>query len=155
MTTKFLILIAFTAAGTFVGLYINKCYGERALYYRELCGFVQKLLNELPFRKESVSAITREYEMHSKRLSKQLEEYRAGIAPTVKTGYSLAERNELTAFFKRLGTGDLQSELGALSSYAQTFEKKSQLCESDRTKKGALAIKLGFLGGLCIGVLAL
>jgi stage III sporulation protein AB len=153
-----LFMVFFAAfAGLMCGLFLRKRVALREKYFEELVRIIERLISDISFSQARLETILSDYVSVSPEMSKNLEEYtaflRGGELNLSKGILTKREHRLVKEFFERLGGSDLDTQVNELGNRKQVF--LDTLTEAKRKNKsyGGAYVKLGFLGGLLIGIL--
>lgn len=159
MSIKIFIVFVCAAIGTGLGFVLSRAYRRKTVYYSSMCELVNELKRNISYRRDSVVSVMKNFKSGSDRLNSQISEY-IGYVST-KDGELKLSRGflpasafaEINGFFSSLGFSDGESQARELDGYAKKFEAEYSAASEKSKKYGPLAIKLGFLFGLCLGIL--
>ncbi len=161
MTAKILILFLCTAVGTATGFFVMKAYRRNLLYMDSVCAMISELKRNISYRRDSAAAILGNFEPKSAQLKKNIDEYLTYVESKdgsleISRGFLSADSHrKVNEFFKSLGKSDGSSQIGELEMYSQTFGDLKNAAAEKSEKYGTLAVKLGFLFGVGVGILFL
>lgn len=161
MSVKILIIFACAAAGTATGYAVMLSYKKNYAYLDGVCALIDELVRNISYRCDSAAAVIKSVEVKSSQLNKNIGEYLeyAGgklDAPDLSRGF-LPQRtfDKVKELFCSLGKTDGNTQLSQLKVFADEFGRLKNDAETKYNKYGAVAVKLGFLFGAGVGVLAL
>lgn len=159
MTTKFLIVLVCAAIGTATGFLVMRGYKRKSEYLENICKVIAELKRNISFRRDSASVILKTMQTDSAQLRKNIDEY-IGFAAAKDGELKLSrgfldngEYGKVKELFLSLGTSDDATQLNELDMYADAFSRMRDAAAEKSNKYGALAVKLGFLFGVGVGVL--
>ncbi len=161
MSVKILILCVCAAVGTATGFLIMRSYKRSYAYLDGVCTLINDLKRNIAYRRDSVATILGEYSTDSPQLKKNIEEYIAYASsgktePEFSRGQlSKPVYDRMTKLFLSLGRSDGDGELSELERFGSEFSELRKKAAEKSDKYGTLAVKLGFLFGLGVGVLFL
>ncbi len=159
--TKILLIFVFTAIGTASGFTVMRAYRRDLAYLSGVCAMIDELKRNISYRKDGAADILRGYKSESDRLTVNIGEYLKYAAEKdgtleISKGYlSAPVHKAVCGFFASLGRSDGDAQLKELDAYGSSFCKLRDAAKEKSEKYGALAVKLGFLFGLGVGVLFL
>lgn len=161
MTAKLLIVFVCAAVGAATGYFVMSAYNRNRLYMESVCAMIAELKRNISYRRDSVAGILGGFETESPQLKKNIAEYSAYAA--AKDGELVISRGFLSAndhakvkeLFGSLGVSDGRSQTEGLEAFAAEFDALKKAAIERSEKYGTLAVKLGFLFGLGVGVLFL
>lgn len=161
MTFKLLIVFACAAGGLFCGYTVLLTYKKSFAYLSDVCMMISELRHNLSYRNDPVPDVLRRLSYGSPQLKRNIAEYVDYIDGKTDTfdlgkGYlSKATYAEVAELFGALGMSDGKTQSDMLSAYSSKFEERRAEAEKKYNKYGAVAVKLGFLLGLGVGILAM
>lgn len=147
--------------GTGGGYIIMRTYRLKASYLQGLCALIAELKRNVAFKRESMAKVMRVYSAQNPLLKRNLSEYVAfadgsGDKIGLSRGFlSPSLFKTVDGFFSSLGKSDGATQITELDFYGETFSALSVKAADNLQKYGALSVKLGFLFGLCVGILIL
>ena len=161
MIVKLFLLFLCVAAGTFCGYMILLSYKKNYSYLDGVCGMIGALKQNLSYKKDAVPKVLGELKVGSAQLQKNINEY---IGFTV--GHSdkrvisrgflpQSTYHGVTDLFEAIGGSDESSQNARLDALTLRFNKLRLDAERKYKTMGSVAVKLGFLIGLGVGVLVL
>lgn len=159
--TKLLLVFVFAAIGTAAGFTVMRAYRRDLSYLSGVCAMIDELKRNISYRKDGAADILRGYRSDSERLNVNVGEYlkyvseKDGTLGISKGFLSAPVHKAVSEFFASLGRSDGESQLKELDAYGTSFAKLRDAAKEKSEKYGALAVKLGFLFGLGVGVLFL
>ncbi len=132
----------------FIGIFINKHKKQRLAFYRDYRNYLLLASESVRTVKDSKSEI-------NKKVSASLgADFNKFLDDSVLPRYiGNGEGREISDFFKRFGTADLQATLEALSRESVRIDEKLTECEGDVKNKGGMIMKLCILGGIAMVIL--
>lgn len=163
MTIKLLIIAVCAALGTATGYVVMLSYKKRSCYMSGICALIGEMKRNISYRRDAVTRIAGNYSgsIESALLKKHIEEYATFVAAkdgklALSRGYLSADvYSSVCSMFSALGKTDEKSQIDELDMFESVFSGyREKACERVE-KYGALAVKLGFLLGLGVGVLFL
>ncbi|MDE6618423.1 MAG: hypothetical protein K2K13_05315 [Clostridiales bacterium] len=161
MSVKLFILFLCVAAGTFCGYMILLSYKKNYSYLDGVCGMISALKQNLSYKKDAVSVVLSGLKVGSTQLQKNIKEY-IGFVGGQSEGHAISRGflpqstyDGITDLFEAIGGSDESSQNARLDALSLRFEKLRADAEQKYKSMGAVAVKLGFLIGLGVGVLVL
>ncbi len=160
MSVKILTVFICAAVGTATGYAVLLRYKKIDRYFEGVCGVISELKKNLAYRRDAAVKVLSSVSADGL-LKKQIEEYGAFVqskdsALEISRGFLPADAHaKVTALFGSLGCSDEKTQLGELDMNAETFGSLKRDAADKLKKLGPLAVKLGFLFGLGVGVLFL
>ena len=161
MSVKILIVFVCTAVGTLVGFLIMLKYKRNCAYLEGVCAVIGELKRNIAYRRDAASQVLSGMNIQSAQLKKNVGEYieyaKGGSdKPTISRGF-LGEEvySRVLELFGSLGRADSATQIKELDMFADSFDKLSSEAKQKSDKLGTVAVKLGFLFGLGVGILTL
>lgn len=161
MSIKIFMIFLCTAIGTGLGYALSRTYLRTSRYYSGVCELINELKRNISYRRDSVVSVMKRFKSNSERLNSQISEYISYVSSKdgqlkLSRGFlSTSSYAEVSGFFSSLGGSDGETQIKDLDSYYAKFNADFSAASEKSKKYGPLAIKLGFLFGLCIGILFL
>lgn len=161
MSTKLFLICLCVAVGTFCGYLVLQSYKKNYSYMDGVCGLISSLKQNLIYKKDSVPLVLGSMPVSSSQLKKNIDEYidfTAGKSDKriVSRGFlSKSAFDEVSELFGALGSSDEGTQTAQLDGFAAKFENLRAEAERKYKKYGTVAVRLGFLLGLGLGVLVL
>ncbi len=161
MSVKIILIFACTAVGTAVGYIVMLTYKKNYAYLSGMCVIVDELMRNISYRCDSAASVIKGVDVNSAQLGKNVREYLDYAvgkldAPQISKGFlSQPIYDKVREFFCSLGKSDGGTQISQLKMYAAEFGRLKSEAENKYTKYGSIAVKLGFLFGLGVGVLTL
>ena len=161
MSLKIFIVFLCAAIGVATGYAVMRSYKRNYEYLDGVCALIAELKRNIAYRRDGAVSVLRAMEIKSRQLEKNVGEYVAfagGKAdkPDISRGILSAEVYERTReFFASIGRSDGQSQINELDMFGERFIGLRDAAETKYKKLGGVAVKLGFLIGLGVGILAL
>lgn len=161
MSVKIFMLFVCAAIGTGAGFGFSRMYLRSSAYYSGICELIGELKRSIAVRRDSVVSVMKKFTSKSDRLNSQIAEYISYISSKdgelrISRGFlSSSAYSEVSGFFSSLGGADGEAQVKDLDRYLSKFEADFAAADEKSKKYGPLAIKLGFLFGLCAGILFL
>ena len=161
MSVKIFIVFLCAAVGTGLGFWLSRLYQRTSKYYLSVCELISELKRNIACRRDSVASVMKGFKSNSERLASQISEYIAFVSTKdgdlkLSRGFlSASAFSDVNGFFCSLGAMDQDSQANDLDMYYKKFEADYNAATEKSKKYGPLAIKLGFLFGLCLGILFL
>ena len=161
MSTKLFLLFLCVAVGTLCGYIVMMSYKKNLSYLDGVCGMIGALKQNLIYKKDSVPLVLGSLPVSSSQLKKNIEEYidfTAGKSDKriVSRGFlSKLTFNEVSELFFALGGSDEGTQTAQLDGFTVKFDNMRTEAERKYKKYGSVAVKLGFLLGLGVGILVL
>ena len=125
---------------------------KRTSFYKNLQNFNRDFISSISFSNEDLFfLLSKDYndESLNQTLKSVIEVIRgnktAYLYPSFLTN---REKEELTRYFKRLGSFDLNTQLQLLTRFESVFENIVQNCITSENKEGALCKKMGIIVGI-------
>lgn len=161
MSTRLFIMFLSVAVGTFCGYLVLLSYKRNYSYLGGVCDMLSALKQNLAYKKDTVPAVLSGLTVTNAQLKKNIDEY---------ISYTLGQSDKhevsrgflpqptfdgVTDLFAAIGNSDESSQSTRLDALADRFDKLRAEAERKYTKYGSVAVKLGFLIGLGVGVLVL
>lgn len=161
MTGKLLIVVICAAVGTFAGFVVMSAYRRNEEYLDGVCGLISELKRNMAYRRDAAATVLAKYAAKSAHLKKNIGEYIAFV--NAKDGKLDISRGFLPSrthagvceLFASLGGADGGAQQRELEAFGSSFEELRTAAAQKSAKYGALAVKLGFLFGLGVGILTL
>lgn len=161
MSVKILIVFVCTAVGTLVGFLIMLRYKRNSAYFEGICAVISELKRNISYRRDSASQVLGGMNIESAQLKKNVGEYieyakGTSDKPTISRGFLSEEAySRVCELFGSLGRADSATQIRELDMFSETFGKLSAAAKQKSDKLGAVAVKIGFLLGLGVGILTL
>ncbi|MDE6029369.1 MAG: hypothetical protein K2F90_03510 [Clostridiales bacterium] len=161
MSARLFILFLCVAAGTLCGYTILLSYKRNYSYLDGVCGMISALKQNLSYKKDAVHIVLGGLSLSNAQLQKNVNEYLGYLGGqsegrTISRGFlPQATYDGVTDLFEAIGGSDESSQNLRLEALSVRFEKLKSDAETKYKSMGAVAVKLGFLIGLGVGVLAL
>jgi len=152
------------------GLYFTKRSQAKVKYYAGMVELCDALRRNLMFRRDKLPLFLEEQEPDEKLLVKHLQKFGQFVKgelppPNVdsKKEQSYLDRGflkqkeleQVQKFLEGLGSGDSVTEIEGLESYRELFAELLAKYKASNEKMGSAYTKLGFLGGLAMGIVLL
>ncbi|MDR2201796.1 MAG: stage III sporulation protein AB [Clostridiales bacterium] len=159
MTAAFLILSLAALAGSMTGLMFGKRLSRREAYFADAVDFINLFITEVKFRKNSTKQIVSEF-LNARstplrlNLTEYLEcgDYSSGLSLTRGLA-SASEAAEIKKLLLCLGTADSETQIFELENFKERFAVYAAAAADKRKKFAAVYVKLGFFGGLALGII--
>lgn len=161
MSTKLFLIFLCVAVGTLCGYVVMLSYKKNYSYLDGVCGMIGALKQNLIYKKDSAPRVLGGLPVSSSQLKKNIDEYidfTAGKSDKriVSRGFlSKTAFDEVGELFGAIGGSDEGTQIAQLDGFTAKFENLRADAERKYKKYGAVAVKLGFLLGLGVGVLVL
>ncbi len=161
MSVKIFMLFLCAAIGTAAGFALSRLFLRTSRYFSGVCELISELKRNISYRRDSVVSVMKNFKSKSERLNGQISEYISYVSTKdgelkLSRGFlSATAFSDINAFFGSLGKADGDTQMSDLELYLSKFEAQSAAAEEKSKKYGPLSIKLGFLFGLCVGILFL
>lgn len=160
MGSVFLMFVS-AAVGTFCGYMILLSYKRHYSYLDEMCTVISALKQNLSYKKDSVPVVLGGLNIGNAQLKKNIQEYinfasGQSINKDISRGFLPQTTFDSTKeLFDSIGNSDEGTQGARLDAHLSRFEKLRAAAEKKYKDIGGVAVKLGFLLGLGVGVLAL
>lgn len=159
MGSVFLLFVC-AAVGTFGGYLILLSYKRYYSYLDGICAMIGALKQNLSYKKDSVPVVLSGLNIANVQLKKNIQEYICFASGTgskeLSRGFLPQETFDcVNELFDSIGGSDESTQGARLDALLLKFEKLREAAENKYRGFGGMAVKLGFLIGLAIGVLAL
>ncbi len=161
MSVKIFVIFICAAIGTAGGYSVMRAFKRNAAYLENVRAMIGALKRNISYRRDSVASVLGEYAAESPQLKKNIDEYIAYVGEkdgklTLSRGFLSAQAyKRVCELFSSLGKSDGGTQIGELEMFEKSFDELCSLASEKYTKYGPLAVKLGFLFGLGVGVLFL
>lgn len=161
MLNKLLMLIVCTALGTTIGILIMRSFKRSSLYMDSVCAMISELKRNVAYKRDSVIKVLTLFNTESNQLKKNIDEYANYVSSKnsklqLSRGYlTVDEHKKVCGLFESLGVSDSHTQEEMLNNFSEVFGRYKVLTREKEEKFGMLAVKLGFLFGLGVGILFL
>ena len=161
MSVKIFIVFLCAAIGVATGYAVMRSYRRNYEYLDGVCAIIGELKRNIAYRRDGAVSVLRAVDIKSRQLEKNVGEYIAFAGskadkPEISRGLLPAEVHSRTSeLFASIGRSDGQSQLDELDMFAERFSALRGVAENKYKKLGGVAVKLGFLIGLGVGILTL
>lgn len=161
MSTRLFLLFLCAAIGTFCGYMILLSYKKNYSYLDGVCNMINALKQNLSYKKDAVPIVLSGLKVGSSQLQKNIREYIGFIGGqsdvrTISRGFlPQSTYDGVTDLFDAIGGSDEHSQNARLDALSLRFEKLREEAERKYKNLGTVAVKLGFLIGLGVGILVL
>lgn len=161
MTTKLLLLFLFMGMGTFCGYSVMLSLRRRYLYLSGVCKVIGDIKRNVAYRKDSLSGMLAGFDCESAQLKKNVEEFiryadGKSDSPQFSRGFLPKDIfDRAVELFTSIGKSDGPTQIEQLSVFEKDFTKLCAESEKKYTDVGGIAVKLGFLLGLGVGILVM
>ena len=161
MSIKIFIICMCTAVGTAAGYAVMYRYKRTKEYFKSLCDMLDELKRNISFRRDSVASVLGTFETKSALLKRNIAQYLAfstnknGVLDIDKGFLKPDEHGKITKMFSILGGSDEGTQSRDIDMYLTEFSALRDAAQQRYDKYGTLAVKLGFLFGLGVGILFL
>ena len=161
MSIRLLILFLSAAVGTFCGYMVLLSHKRNYSYLSGVCDMLSALKQNLAYKKDTVPIVLGGLTVANAQLKKNIDEYVAftlgqSDKHEVSRGFlPQSTYDGVTDLFAAIGASDESSQGLRLDALILRFDKLHADAERKYTKYGSVAVKLGFLVGLGVGVLVL
>ncbi len=155
MSKYVVFILLFGIFGATVGRLTSKRFEKRSYYFDDLDAFCTAFKNNLTFEKSDLKQIFQRFPYKSEEFYADCVDFcetfcYGGIK---KSFFCKDDETVVSEFFSSLGRYDYDTQLSLLGSMGSKIKSKATACRDALQKNGALFVKLGFLFGLCMGVL--
>ena len=124
-------------------------------YFTAARDFCVRFSNDLGFSRNKISDIIDNFDNDkAAKFKADLSAYLSS-AKFKNSFLSRSEKATITDFFSSLGNTDVDTQLSILKGFDAVFHDLALKYDEKIKKDGTLAVKLGFWGGICMGVLAI
>lgn len=161
MNVKILIMCIYTAVGTLSGYLTMRSYKRSYVYLDGVCSLINELKRNIAYRRDSAASILQGFKTSSPLLKKHIEEYIAFAGskdgePSISRGtLPQSTYEKVKHLFFALGRSDGDGQISELELFGSEFTELRDKSANKSEKYGPLAVKLGFLFGLGVGILFL
>lgn len=159
MSSKLLIIFLSILAGVMAGLFLSKRLILRERYFDELIRIIDRLISDIKFSQIKIENILDSYTTSSVLLQTNLSEYKTFLqGGQLNLSKGVLTKRELVLvreFFLRLGSLDLETQIKELENRKEVFNSFLLDTRARNKSFGKAFVKLGFLGGLLVGILLL
>lgn len=161
MSTKILIVFICAAIGAATGFAVMKSYKRNLVFMESMCGLIDELKRNIAYRRDPAAVVMSKYAANSAQLKKNIDEYvkyvgtKDGALELSKGFLSDKTYDSVRRFFSSLGAADETAQLRELEMFGSAFAEYRAAAAEKSDKYGVVAVKLGFLFGLGVGVLTL
>ena len=155
MVIKIIFVLLCATLGAYVGIYFKKRVDKKSLYFKDALSFCEYFKHDLTYKQSKLKALIAEYSYLSEDFRKDIQSFSENFQSNIKLAdFLLAnEKNEIRTFFDSLGKVDINTQLSLLEENKSRIESLVTKYKTKSEKEGKLFVKLGLLGGLCLGVL--
>jgi len=159
MNTRLFMVFLACIGGLMVGLFLSNRTKNREKYFADLLNLTDRLISDISYLIDPAVKIILSFETKSVHFRKNLDEYLAFVDGE-KFNFSNTVLNKREAgiikdFFDRLGTLDYDTQINELQSKKMLFMQMYDGADKKNKSFGRAYIKLGFLGGLLLGIMIL
>ena len=157
LTTRLLLFALSATAGLFVGLFFAKSIKEKRNFYEELLGFANAVSADMTFRQDGIRTVSSSFAKTCKsKLKPILEAYSEApaIVPEIKF-LKASESSAVSDFFSRLGKSDLITQQAEVENSKVAIAERLEFYKGRYSTVYPMAIKLGLLGGIALGIIML
>ena len=126
-----------------------------------VCAVISALKQNLSYKKDPVPVVLGGLNISNLQLKKNIQEYISfasgqSLGKEVSRGFLPQETfDSVNELFDSIGASDESTQGARLDALLSKFEKLREAAENKYKGFGGMAVKLGFLIGLAVGVLAL
>ena len=160
MGSVFLLFVC-AAIGTLCGYLILLSYKRHYSYLDDACAVISALKQNLSYKKDSVPAVLGRLNVTNAQLKKNIQEYisfASGQSANKELSRGFlpqATFDGVKELFDFIGGSDEGTQGARLDAHLTRFEKLREDAEKKYKGQGRVAVKLGLLIGLAVGVVAL
>lgn len=161
MSIKITMVFICAAIGTIGGYFVMRGYRRNYDYLMEMCKVIERLKLNISYRRDTVVDVLCAIGVKNVLLKRNIQEYAAFVAsktdkPIISRGFLCDEiYADVCDVFYSIGQSDGSTQKEQLVGFLCKFTALRTDAEHKCAKYGAVAVKLGFLLGLGIGVLTL
>ncbi|MCL2555796.1 MAG: stage III sporulation protein AB [Firmicutes bacterium] len=142
-----------------MGLFLSNKTKNREKYFADLLNLVDRLISDISYLQDPAIKIISSFETKSIHFKKNIDEYleftNGGKFNFSNTILNKREAGIINDFFNRLGTLDYETQINELNSKKMLFIQMYDGANKKNKNFGKAFIKLGFLGGLLVGIMIL
>ncbi len=157
LTTSLFLFALSSTAGLAVGMFFARPLKEKRDFYEELLGFANAVAADMSFRQDGVRAVSSGFAKNCKsKLKAILEAYSQApmSVPEIKFLDS-AENTTVSDFFSRLGKSDVITQQAEIERSKAEISERLNFYKNKFSTRYPMAIKLGLLGGIALGIIML
>lgn len=157
MLSKCIIVVLMGILGILIGKYTTNKIVRKSKYAKDLMLFSDYIKNEMSFKQTKLTKIIEEYKFNSSELKDDINTFIkmkfAGECVSVASLFENDIKSKINGFFDSLGRFDIDTQIDVVDSYRKILHDLSDNLELKTKKEVALYVKLGFLFGICLGVI--
>lgn len=157
MINKCIIIVLSGIAGILIGKLISKNLIIKHKYAKDVLLFCDYFKNEMVFKQTKLFSIIENYDFTSQELKCDLLNFlnskKEGRPVLINKIFDTQHQMTFKEFFQCLGRFDINTQIEILDMQRENLQDISKNLEIKVKKESALYVKLGFLFGVCVGVL--
>lgn len=162
---RLFILLCVVALTTFIGYLLAKKYRQKKTFFTQFSQFNERFLSEISYLRRPLFALKEKYDYDGE-FALLLDDFYANLGENAlktaklnaffeKRGYFTQDEKSLTIdYFSTLGKGNGASQKAYFTAVKTEIDRFLQKAKEEEQKRGELYVKLGFLIGLTILVVA-
>lgn len=154
-----LLAVLTTAVGALIGNVYRRSLAAKTRYYAEYTRFLRYAAADVACRRTSVPALAATFDTPDPNFSAHLREWTEGLkndSHKLSRGcLSAAEADAVGQTLFSIGRVDAETQLRQLQLAADEAAASHSAAAGKQDKYGNLAVKLGLLAGLAVGILLL
>ena len=159
MINKCIIVALIGLLGILIGKYVSNKLVIKNKYSKDLLAFCDYFKNEMFFKQTKLFKVIADYKFTSEELKKDFADFLSskvdGQPITIGKIFEENVRTKYNEFFNSLGRFDINTQSEVLDKQRQVLQDIAINFENKVKKEGSLYVKLGFLFGICLGVLVI
>lgn len=153
MVDKIILVSLFALLGIFVGKIASKSIKTKCDYLIDLVDLCESLLSDIKFTKNGIRYVFENFNYKSDDLKNNVKSYLKTKKFISSIKFNSKNKQIIEEVFNCLGTYDDIRQYELLLDKKETLDKVAKESKEKLSKEYSAFIKLGFLGGLCVGVL--